>query len=186
MANSITPSMLVAPASKFNPPFDESVIVLAGQRNDLVVGFILNRPIGLTVNNLLDHEEELSSNCDKPILFGGPSKKNSGFIMYEHDKKTPLAKGFMISSTVSISPSLTLLKKAINGELDGRFELFLGCSTWRKEQLFAELSKGEWLHTPFCHELLFDIEPEQRWSFSFKNLGISPYSFVSVAGGAQA
>lgn len=182
----ITPSMLIAPPSKFNPPFDESVIILAGQKGDTIFGFILNRPIALTLSNLLEEKDSHNLIIDQSILFGGPNKKNCGFLMYEHEEKSPLAKGFMLCPTISISPSLGLLKSAIQGDLNGRFELFLGCTTWKKEQLFFELSKGEWLHLPFSKNLIFDIEAEQKWSSAYKNFGFSPYCFMNVAGGAQA
>lgn len=186
VADSVVPSMLVAPPGLLKPPFDESVIILAGQKNNVVTGFILNRPIGLTLGHLLENNNDIIAQSEKTILFGGPSKKRSGFIMYEHSDNTPLDRGFAISPRISISPSLKLLKKAVSGDLPGRFELFLGCANWSTSQLFSELSQGDWLNTPFCEELLFDVEPEKRWSYSFKTLGLEPYSFVNVAGGAQA
>jgi putative transcriptional regulator len=187
MANDMTPSLLVAPPSLLSPPFDESVIILAGHENDTYTGFILNRPIGITINNLLSpaSDQDLFF-TDRPVLFGGPSSKNSGFVLYEHKKKSPLAPGFSISRTLSISPSRRLLDDGARGDLPGRFDLLLGCSFWAKGQLTRELSRGEWLHIPFCPEIIFDVPPEDRWLHAYKHLGIKPYAFMQVPGGAQA
>jgi putative transcriptional regulator len=133
-------------------------------------------------------DEELHDpiHTEKPVLFGGPVEKNSGFLLYEHEDEDPLAPGFMITDNLSISPARKLLDDAAQGLLPGRFELLLGYSAWSKGQLKQELSRGDWLHTPFSMELIFDVPPEERWLRSYEFLGIAPYRFVHVPGGAQA
>lgn len=186
MKNTITPSILVAPPSLLAPPFNESVIILAGHQQNGSLGFILNRPIGLTIGDLMEYGAKDDQLVDRPVLFGGPVEKNSGFVMYEHGKGKPLAPGFMITKNLSISPAKSLLDDATQGNLPGRFELLLGYASWSKGQLMKELSRGEWLHTPFCLDLVFDVPHEDRWLKSFEQLGIAPYAFMHVPGGAQA
>ena len=187
MTDSMTPSMLIAPPTLAAPPFNESVIILAGHQKNGSLGFILNRPIGITIRDLMeDPEEHDPIYTDKPVLFGGPTEKNSGFILYEHEVDKPLAPGFMITTSLSVSPAKKLLEDAAEGKLPGRFDLLLGYASWTKGQLSRELSRGDWLHTPFCPELIFDIPPEDRWQQSFEYLGIAPYAFMRVPGGARA
>lgn len=186
MKNTLTPSMLVAPPSLLAPPFNESVIILAGHQQNGSLGFILNRPIGITIGDLMEHSPKSDDLVDRPVLFGGPVEKNSGFVMYEHNKGKPLAPGFSITKNLSISPAKSLLDDATRGNLPGRFELLLGYASWSKGQLMKELSRGEWLHTPFYLDLVFDVPHEDRWLRSFEQLGIAPYSFMHVPGGAQA
>jgi putative transcriptional regulator len=187
MAEKMTPSFLIAPPWLTNELFQESVIILAGHQKNGSLGFILNRPIGIAIKDLM----ELKVKCDpilteRPVLFGGPVEKNSGFIMYEHSSKKPLAPGFMLSTTLSISPARKLLEEGVLGRLPGRFELLLGYASWTKGQLQKELSEGAWLHAPFTKKLLFDIPHEDRWQSSFDMLGVRPYNFMYVPGGAQA
>jgi putative transcriptional regulator len=187
MIDSMTPSMLVAPPSLLAPPFNESVIILAGHQKNGSLGFILNRPIGITIRDLMENPEEHDPiHTDKSVLFGGPVEKNSGFVIYEHEPKKPLAPGFMITSELSISPAKKLLEDAALGKLPGRFDLLLGYASWSKGQLRRELSRGDWLHTPFCPELIFDVPHEDRWHHSYDHLGIAPYAFMHVPGGARA
>lgn len=183
----MTPSLLIAPPYLTSQAFSESVIVLAGHQKSGSLGFILNRPIGLTIKDLMDEERDHDPiHTSKEVLFGGPVDKNSGFIIYEHKYNKPLAPGFMITKTVSISPSRKLLDEAALGNLPGRFDLMLGYASWSKGQLWKELSKGYWLHSPFSKELVLGTPHEDRWQSSYDLLGISPYAFMHVPGGAQA
>jgi putative transcriptional regulator len=187
MLDSMTPSMLVAPPSLSSPPFNECVIILAGHQKNGSLGFILNRPIGITIKDLMNDDAEHDPiHTSKPVLFGGPVEKNSGFIIYEHDDDNPLAPGFMLTNNLSISPAKSLLDDAALGKLPGRFDLLLGYASWSKGQLSRELSRGEWLHTPFCLDLVFDVPHEERWQRSYEQIGIAPYAFVHVPGGAKA
>lgn len=187
MTDAMTPSMLIAPPSVVSPPFNEAVIILAGHQKNGSLGFILNRPIGITIRDLMENAEEHDLiHTDKQVLFGGPCEKNSGFIMYEHDDDAPLAPGFMVTKNLSISPAKKLLEDAAYGQLPGRFDLLLGYASWSKGQLLRELSRGDWLHVPYCPELIFDIPPEDRWQQSYEHLGIAPFAFMHVPGGAKA
>jgi putative transcriptional regulator len=183
----MTPSILIAPPSLLTPPFNESVIVIAGHQSSGTLGFILNRPIGITIKDLMENaDQHEDTHLNKPVLFGGPVEKNSGFIIYEHADEKPLAPGFMITKNLSISQARKLLDEAALGNLPGRFDLMLGYASWSKGQLLRELSRGDWLHTAFNEELIFDTPHEDRWLKAFEHLGIAPYAFVHVPGGARA
>ncbi|HXW53155.1 MAG TPA: YqgE/AlgH family protein [Myxococcota bacterium] len=187
MKNSIAPSILIAPPALLAPPFNESVIIIAGHQTNGSLGFMLNRPIGVTIRDLMEHGDDCDPiHTEKPVLFGGPVDKNSGFVMYEHEKNKPLAPGFMVAQGLSISPARKLLEEAASGNLPGRFDLMLGYASWNKGQLNRELSRGDWLQTSFSLELIFDTPPEERWLKAFEYLGIAPYAYMHVPGGAQA
>ena len=87
---------------------------------------------------------------------------------------------------ISISPSRDILQSAARGQLPGRFELLLGYAGWAAKQLEHELERGSWLHAPFDAELLFDVPLDDRWDETYKRLGLAPYAFQNVRGGAQA
>lgn len=187
MKKSLVSSMLLAPPSLLSPPFNESVIIMAGHQKDGSLGFILNRPTGLTIKDLMQTREKLDPiYTDRPVLFGGPVEKNSGFIIYEHDDKQPLAPGFSITKNLSISPARALLEAAAFGQLPGRFDLLLGYASWSKGQLEQELARGDWLHSNLLTDLIFDVPHDERWLKSYEKMGIHPFAFIHVPGGAQA
>ncbi|MDA0712548.1 MAG: YqgE/AlgH family protein, partial [bacterium] len=117
---------------------------------------------------------------------GGPVSSNSGFLLYEHAKNKPLTAGLALCETISITPSRDLLDTAAMGKLPGRFELILGYTGWGPGQLENEICEGSWFNLPFSADIIFDIPFKERWHQTFSQLGVSPYAFMNVPGGAQA
>ena len=182
----LAPGFLLAPPPLDDPNFDRSLVLLAVHEETGSMGFIVNRTSDIKLHALL-HELSIDPTVDdKLVLVGGPVSGFSGFLMYEHEDGKPLAPGIEVSATVSVSPSRDLLESAARGVLKGRFELILGYAGWAPRQLEHELERGSWLHAPFDSELLFDVPTTQRWDETYNRLGVSPFGFVTVPGGAQA
>lgn len=150
------------------------------------MGFIVSHTLNVTLHELLADLSITPRIPDRPVFFGGPISKNSGFVMYEHPHESPVAMGLIVSDTISISPAKEALELAAEGKLPGRFELILGYSGWGPGQLDNEIHSGGWLHTPHFSELLFDIPLQERWEYAYERLGVSPFKFVTVPGGAHA
>jgi putative transcriptional regulator len=182
----LAPGFLLAPPPLADPNFDRSLVLLAVHAVGGSMGFVVNRPSEIRLTQLLKELEIGATVEDRHVLIGGPVSSFSGFILYEHDEGRPRGPGIEVSSTVSISPSREVLEAAAVGELPGRFDLLLGYAGWGPLQLEAELQRGSWLHAPFDAELLFDVAMDQRWQETYARLGVSPESFMTVPGGAQA
>lgn len=182
----LAPGFLVAPPPLGDPNFDRTVVLLAVNEPGGSMGFIVNRSSDVMLHTLLKELEIEPRVEDRAVLIGGPVSGFSGFVLYQHEENKPLAAGIEISPTISVSPSRELLEAAARGELPGRFELLLGYAGWAPDQLEGELTRGSWLHAPFDAELLFDVQLDQRWDEAYARLGITPFGFVNVPGGAQA
>lgn len=150
------------------------------------MGFIISRYTNLSFYELMQDLNIKPKVRDRKVIFGGPIARNSGYLLYEHEKDKPLASGLYLSDTMSISPSKDLLEVAAAGELPGRFELILGYSGWGPGQLESEVASGGWLHTPFFPEVVFDVAIDERWNYAYTHFGLTPFGFISVPGGAQA
>lgn len=182
----LAPGFLVAPPTLGDPNFDRSVVLLAVNEPGGSMGFVINRQSDMMLKSLLAELEIPTRVKDRPVLVGGPVSSFSGFVLYEHPENLPLAPGIEVSPTISISPSREILEKGARGELPGRFELLLGYAGWAPDQLETELMHGSWLHAAFDPELLFDVHIESRWDEAYRRLGVAPYGFITVPGGAQA
>ncbi len=182
----LAPGFLVAPPPLEDPNFDRSLVLLAAHESTGSMGFVVNRTSELSLHGLLKELDIRPSVDDRPVLIGGPVSGFSGFVLYEHAASAPLAPGIEVSPTISVSPSRELLEAAAHGTLKGRWELLLGYAGWAQEQLESELQRGSWLHAAFDPELLFDVALEQRWEEAYARLGIEPFGFMMVPGGAQA
>jgi len=181
-----SPGFLIAPPALTDPNFKEAVVVLCVNESEGAMGFILNRPSGLKLHEILKDLEIDPVIGDREVLAGGPVSNYAGFVMYEHPDKAPLAPGIEVTQSVSITPSLEVLQKAALNEMPGRFELLLGYAGWGPGQLDDEMKRGGWLHCDFESELLFDVPVEKRWEEIFTRLGVSPLAYINVPGGAQA
>lgn len=182
----LAPGFLVAPPPLGDPNFDRSVVLLAVNEPGGSMGFVVNRSSDIMLHTLLKELDMDPQVADRSVLIGGPVSGFSGFVLYEHPEAQPLAPGIEISAHISVSPSRELLEAAARGDLPGRFELLLGYAGWAPEQLEDELTRGSWLHAPFDAELLFDVHLDQRWDEAYARLGITPFGFMNVPGGAQA
>ena len=182
----LAPGFLLAPPPLSDPNFDHSVVLLTAHEGSGAMGFIINRPSSLHLHELLEDLNITPTIPDRVVLIGGPLKGSSGFVMYEHEAGKPRGPGIEVSPTISISPSRDVLEQACTGKLPGRFELILGYAEWAPDQLDAEMGRGDWLHADFDPELLFDVAIAERWDEAYARLGVSPFGFMAVPGGAQA
>jgi putative transcriptional regulator len=182
----LAPGFLVAPPPLEDPNFDRTLVLLAAHEPTGSMGFVVNRTSDLSLHGLLKELDIRPIVADRPVLLGGPVSGFSGFVLYEHDENRPLAPGIEVSPTISVSPSRELLEAAARGDISGRWDLLLGYAGWGEEQLESEVERGSWLHAPFDPELLFDVDVSQRWDEAYARLGIEPFGFVMVPGGAQA
>ena len=182
----LSPAILTAPPNLTDTNFAGSVILLAMHETDGAMGFIISQASNLSFHELLADLSIEPKIDEQRVLSGGPVSKSSGFVMYEHKKRRPIAPGISLCDTMSISPSRELLEMAAAGALPGRFDLILGYAGWGPGQLDKEIANGGWMLSPFFPEILFDVPLRDRWFQSFAHLGISPLGFTHVPGGAQA
>lgn len=182
----LAPGFLVAPPPLDDPNFDRTLVLLAAHEPTGSMGFIVNRTSDMSLYGLLKELEIKPLVDDRPVLIGGPVSGFSGFVLYEHEAGAPLAPGIEVSPTISVSPSRELLEAAAKGDIPGAWDLILGYAGWGSDQLESEVERGSWLHAPFDRELLFDVDVEERWEEAYARLGIAPFGFMMVPGGAQA
>jgi putative transcriptional regulator len=186
VSHHIAPSFLAAPPSLIDSIFKNAVIAVAMHQEEGAMGFVISRQTELSFHELLEDLAIKPKVADRTVLYGGPVSKNSGFLLYEHEPNIPLTPGLILCDTISITPSRELLDKAAAGKLPGRFELILGYAGWGPGQLELELCGGGWLNTPFYPEIMFDVPVSERWNHTYSQVGVSPYAFMNVPGGAQA
>lgn len=186
MAYHIAPSLLAAPPTLRDGNFKNAIVAVAMHQDEGAMGFIINRQSNLSFHELLADLSIEAKIPDQRVFYGGPVSRSSGFILYEHEENNPVTMGLALSNTISISPSRDLLEEAAAGKLPGRFELILGYAGWGPGQIETELTQGTWLHTPLYAEVLFSVPLSERWNHVYTQIGISPFAFMNVPGGAQA
>lgn len=153
--------------------FKRAVIMIGEYSEDGTVGFIINKPTNLTINDALDDFPKIHA----PLYFGGPVQIDTiHFIHRFHN----LEGSKEIIPGVYWGGDLEQLKKGINlGRIkseDVRF--FAGYSGWEPQQLTEELKGHTWLISENNKDFVFSHTPEDLWGNVLKAMG-SQYAILA-------
>ncbi|MBT8274102.1 MAG: YqgE/AlgH family protein [Bacteroidia bacterium] len=120
--------------------FNRSVILLADHTEEGSIGFILNKPLEYTLNDLIP---EVSAEFG--VYNGGPVEQDN--LYFIHTAPEIIPNSIEISEGIYWGGDFNTVINAINTteitENDVRF--FLGYSGWDADQLNDELSSNSWI-----------------------------------------
>jgi putative transcriptional regulator len=150
-----------------DPNFKRTIILLTEHSEDGSLGFILNKPIELTLNEALEDFPEF----DAQIFYGGPVQVNT--LQFIHRSS------IQIEGSIEIGPGLywggsfdSLKELAESGVLDpDDFRFFIGYSGWSEGQLGDEMQINSWIVADTKIEDIFSEEPGQLWRDTLKGMG---------------
>jgi putative transcriptional regulator len=173
---------LIAMPSLEDAFFTKSVIYLH-QHSDLgAMGVVINKPLQVNLESLLQHldiEVKDKNVADLPVLAGGPSTQEQGFVI--HDRLTSdneKADGIAVSATKE------MLCDIANSNGPDHFIVMLGYAGWEAGQLEDEIRHNDWLVAPFDASILFSTPLEKRWQLAAKKLGIDIHQLSGHSGHA--
>lgn len=162
-----TGSVLLAEPFMMDQNFKRTTVLLVDHAPEGSVGFIMNRRMDLTVNELVDDFPAF----DAPVYFGGPV--GSDTIHYLHRKGDLLEGSDEIVRGVYWGGQYDQLKFLVGSGLiqprDIRF--FVGYSGWSEDQLQDEIELGSWVTAGMDANYLFNSEPGELWSQVMANKG---------------
>jgi putative transcriptional regulator len=127
--------------------FNRSVILLADHTNDGSVGFILNKPLDYTINELIPDITALFE-----VYNGGPVEQDN--LYFIHNIPNLIPDSIEISNGIYWGGDFELTKNLINeGKIKkGNIRFFLGYSGWSANQLESELQSNSWILTKNTNE----------------------------------
>lgn len=159
--------LLISDPFLHDPSFKRSVILLTEHNEEGSVGFILNKPINIKLNDALEEFPKF----DTDIYFGGPVQRDS--LYYIHTMGNSISDSIEIYDGLYWGGNFEALKILIERkEVDpSELRFFMGYSGWKGEQLNAEMKKDSWIVTPASIESIMDIPHEKLWNNILKGLG---------------
>lgn len=133
--------LLVAkPSSLGDPNFNRSVVFITDENPSGFVGFILNKPLQYSLQDLIPHI--LS---DFTIYHGGPVEEDNIYFIHKRPDLIPdsveISKGIFWGANFEIVTNLLNLNQIASDEI--RF--FLGYSGWGLNQLYEEIALNSWV-----------------------------------------
>jgi putative transcriptional regulator len=120
--------------------FNRSVILLADHNHDGSVGFILNKPLEYTINDLIPDIE-----ASFKIYNGGPVEQDN--LYFIHTIPELITGSIEISNGIFWDGDFELTKSLINeGKINKEnIRFFLGYTGWSANQLESELQSNSWI-----------------------------------------
>lgn len=148
--------------------FARSVILLCDIQPEGSVGFILNKPSILKLQDLVQGLDFL----DKEVFVGGPVEQNS--LHYIYIAEIPILDSISIGKNLWWGGDFDVLIEEIKiGNLQiSKIRFFLGYSGWSAGQLEEECSENAWI---ICQENInqsyFDNTSDQLWKNLLQRMG---------------
>lgn len=157
--------------------FQRSVILLAEHNAEGSMGFVVNKPLDLNVN---DFFEELGGVENIPLYCGGPVETNRLFYFHCLGKEI-VPNSLEIGEGIYFDGDFSAICDYLAGgrSVDGTVKFFLGYSGWEKGQLSSEIKRDTWLVSSLQKDLVFDVKPAEVWDKALKQLGAG-YSLWST------
>lgn len=147
--------------------FNRSVILLADHNEEGSVGFILNKPLDYSINDLLPEIE-----ASFKIYNGGPVEQDN--LYFIHTIPELITDSIEISNGIFWGGDFELTKSLIN---DGKISkenirFFLGYTGWDANQLGDELQANSWIITSNIHKSsILSKSSDQFWKEKIIELG---------------
>jgi putative transcriptional regulator len=164
MTDSVRGRLLVATPDLRDPNFSRTVVLMLEHGEDGALGVVLNRPIELSVAEVLPDWAELSS-APGCLFVGGPVAPSAVIGLGRGDGPVfqPLFDGLgtldLDLDPASYAPTMTGLR------------VFVGYAGWGPRQLEQELSAGGWLVVDLEADDPFSTDPSQLWSTVLRRQG---------------
>lgn len=154
-----TGKILLAEPFMMDPNFKRSAVLLVEHSDEGSLGFIMNKPIKMNIDNLIEGFPEFQSE----VFFGGPVQTDT--VHYIHNLGDLIEDSVKVSEGVYWGGDFENLKFLITSELvspnDIRF--FVGYSGWSEGQLIEEMNMGSWILANMDANYLFKLDPDDLW-----------------------
>lgn len=167
-------TVLLAEPFMMDGNFKRAAIVLAEHNEEGTIGFIMNRPVEMRIDELVEDFPEFAA----PIYYGGPVQTNTLHFLHRI--------GDLLADSKEIVPGICwggdfnqlklLVKQGLVMPMDIRF--FVGYSGWSPGQLIDELKIGSWVTAPMDVNYLFKTNADKLWSQVLENKG-AVYSVIA-------
>lgn len=171
---SLRDNFLMAMPHLEDPNFAGSLSYLCDHDDNGTMGVIINHPLELTLDALLEQLDLDADDCpsrDMPVYYGGPVHKERGFILHRGDSQ-PWDSSLQVADNVALTTSMDILQAIAAGHGPENFLICLGCCGWQAGQLEKELMDNTWLTVEARPEVIFDLPPEQRLNAAAGILGV--------------
>ena len=173
------PILLLAMPQVLDPFFYKSVVLLLHHQDEGSQGFIVNRPTGVKVGEILEDLEIPWLGEDGSLaFFGGPVQPQLGTLLFCDEEAEAAKRRQEICPGVALTQHLGDLENLAE-KPPADFRLLLGYAGWDTGQLMKEILRNDWMTAPVRTDLLFNEDPEEVWRLAMESVGVDPAQLPS-------
>jgi putative transcriptional regulator len=159
--------LIAEPSIIVDLSFNRSVILLADHNKDGSVGFIINKVLKYTINDLVPDIE-----VDFKIYNGGPVEQDN--LYFIHNIPELISNSIEISNGIFWGGDFETTKKLINDGIikEDNIRFFLGYTGWDSSQLEQEMNSNSWIVTENHYQnKIIGISAANFWKEKIQELG---------------
>lgn len=147
--------------------FKRSIVLLTEHSNTGTVGFVLNKPLNIYINEIMSDFPE----CDIMVSLGGPVNTNT--IHYIHTLGDIVPDSIKVKDNIYWGGDFNVIKKLIKSKNLNKdnIRFFLGYSGWYPGQLENELAENAWVVAEISSEEIMQPMNQNKWKSTLKKLG---------------
>ncbi|PCJ00133.1 MAG: hypothetical protein COB15_03085 [Flavobacteriales bacterium] len=154
--------------------FKRSVVLLTEYNKDGAFGFMLNKPLDITINDTIEDFPPF----DVPIFMGGPVQSDS--LFYIHTQGDFIEGSVKIKDNLYWSGNFDQLKQLVKDQqiFPHEIKFFIGYSGWDNEQLISEIESESWIISDIKSNQMNSFNDVDLWKNTLQKMG-SKFSVLS-------
>ncbi|CAN5902444.1 YqgE/AlgH family protein [soil metagenome] len=159
--------LLIAEPFLHDDYFRRAVVLIAEHNEKGTVGFILNKPLEITVQNAIPEFPEY----EKLSYFGGPVQRDQLYFIHTIGDK--IDGSFSIGNGLYWLGDFEKVKNLIEKKeiSDDQIRFFIGYAGWEPGQLDKELKSKSWFVSKPDKEIIFNVDSSEMWTAAVKKMG---------------
>ena len=138
--------------------FNRSIILLTEHNEKNSIGFILNKPLSFTVNDLIPEID-----CNFVVHQGGPVEQDNLYFVHKSPELIP--DSIEVDNGIYWGGNFDSLKELLNTQKlkNNDIRFFLGYSGWDSNQLEDELKTDSWFISNNDYSNIFAMDNTTIW-----------------------
>ena len=147
--------------------FKRSIVLLTVHSDEGTVGFVLNKPVNMKVNEIIADFPAVNA----IVSLGGPVQTNT--LHYVHTMGDIIPGSMKIIENIYWGGEFDVIKRLLeSGSLNNEnIRFFLGYSGWQSNQLEDELSDNAWVVAEISPEEIMTPMNKHFWNKTLNRLG---------------
>ncbi len=160
-------SVLISEPFLMDNYFKRSIVLLTEHNEDGTIGFVLNKPVGVSINKVIDNFPAI----DAEVALGGPV--NTSSLHYIHTLGDIIPNSLPVLGNIYWGGDFEAVERLIaSGNINNtQIRFFLGYSGWSPNQLENELTENAWVVSDISPDEIMTPMHRHFWKKTLQRMG---------------